>query len=131
MVLTWSSHWKASKKPRKQRNYMNNAPLHILSRFMHIHLSKDLRKKIGIRQLLVCKGDKIRIQAGVFKKKEGKVIAVNLKKGKIYVEGIERIKKDGSKVRIPLEPSNCMLLALEKEEKRIKRKKAEHKGESP
>ncbi len=125
MEKTWSSHWKASIKPRKQRNYVNNAPLHTLSKFMHIHLTKELRKKVGARQLLVHTDDKVRILVGNFKKKEGKVVTVNLKKGKIYLEGIERLKKDGSKVRVAIEPSNCIIIALGKEEKRIKKKKVE------
>lgn len=123
----WSTAWKASMKPRKQRNYKKNAPLHTLSKFMHMHLSKELRKKVGSRQMLVHKDDKVRIVVGNFRKKEGKVVKVDLKRGKIFVEGIERSKKDGSKTRIPLEVSNCMLIALEKEEKRIKKKKAEKK----
>jgi large subunit ribosomal protein L24 len=118
---TWSTAWKASKKPRKQRNYRTQAPLHIKQTFMHVHLSKELRKKLKMRHIGLHKDDKVKILVGNFKGKDGKVTALNLKKGKIFVEGIERVKKDGSKVRIPLEPSNVMITAIEKEEKRTRK----------
>ncbi len=121
MKKKWSSSWKASIQPRKQRKYRKNAPLHVKRTMLHCHIAKDLRKKYGTRNRSLRTGDKVKILVGDFKGKEGKVSAINTKKLKVYIEGIEHIKKNGSKVRIPLEPSNLMITMLEKEDKRIKR----------
>lgn len=122
MKKEWAAEWNASKQPRKQRKYRHNAPLHIKRKYFHVHLAKELQKKYSKRQFGICKDDKVRIMVGDFKGKEGKVTKVLLKKGKVYVEGIECIKKDGSKAFIPLEPSNLLIISLGKEDRRQKRK---------
>lgn len=121
MKQEWSAKWKASTQPRKQRKYRVNAPLHIKRTFMHAHLAKELRKKYGKRTLSLRKDDKVKILVGDFKGKEGKIIELDMKAGRIFVEGIDRAKKDGSKARIPLQVSNVMITAVGKEDKRIKK----------
>lgn len=112
MKKKFSLCWKSSKQPRKQRKYRYNAPLHIKKNFIRAHISTELRKKYGKRNIGLRKGDKIKILRGEFRKKEGKVERVDLKKTKINVTGIERIKKDGTKVLVPLEPSNLVITEL-------------------
>lgn len=129
MEQEWSSKWKASVQPRKQRKFRANAPLHIKRTFVHAHLSKDLRKKYGRRQLSLRKDDKVKIMVGNFKGKEGKIIEIEMKEGCVFIEGIDRTKKDGSKARIPLQPSNLMIIALGKEDKRIKKHELKKKTE--
>jgi len=97
MKKKFSTKWKASKQPRKQRKYLANAPLHIKNKFLSVNLSKELRKKYGKRNLRVKKGDKIKILRGKFKKRIGKVKEVKPKMSKIYIEGIQVKKQDGSK----------------------------------
>lgn len=117
MKNKFSKNWKSSKQPRKQRKYRYNAPLHIKQKFVRAHLSKELRKKYKKRSLGLRKGDKIKILRGEFKKKEGKIEKVNLKKIKIYVTGIEKIRKDGTKSLIPIEPSKVMIIELNLDDK--------------
>jgi len=63
---------------------------------------------------------------GKFKKKTGKVIDVKVKYGKIFVEGIQTKKQDGSKVNVPLRASNLQIIELNLEDKkRIKQIKPE------
>lgn len=124
MKQEWSAQWKASIQPRKQRKYRHAAPLHVKRKFFHVHLAKELRKKLGKRQLPLRKEDKVKILVGDFKGKEGKVMEVLTRRDKVYIEGIERTKKDGSKAMIPITPSNLMITALGKEDKRIKKKEA-------
>ncbi len=128
MKKEWSVGWKASIQPRKQRKYRWNAPLHIRVTFINTHLSKELRKKYGKRSLQLRTGDKVKILVGDSKGKEGKVIEVNCKQGKIYVEGIERLKKDGSKARIPLQASNLMIIGIGKEDRRFKKRTKRERG---
>jgi len=114
----FSKNWKSSKKPTKQRKYRVNAPLHLRSKIMSAHLSKELRKKIGKRSAEIRKGDKVKIERGSNKGKIGKIDEVDRKDLKVYIEKIELTKKDGSKARIPIDPSNLTLLELNTEDKR-------------
>ncbi|HLD89174.1 MAG TPA: 50S ribosomal protein L24 [Candidatus Nanoarchaeia archaeon] len=130
----FSTKWKSSRSKRKQRKYRLNAPLHIKGKFMKSTLSKDLRKKYGVRNLRVRKGDKVRIMRGQFRKTTGRVENVDLKKEAVFVAGAEFIKKDGSKSVYPIHPSKIMIVEAnidDKERKKIvdRKKKPEVKTE--
>jgi len=131
MRKKFSKKWISSKQPRKQRKYRYNAPLHIRQKLVSDHLSKELRKELGIRSLPVRKGDKVKIMRGQFKGKEGKVTKVDLKKLKIYIDVAKRKKVSGQEVQVPVDPSNVMIIELNKEDKKrlkkIERKKGEKK----
>ena len=120
MRSAFSIKWKRSVQPRKQRKFLFNASLHTRGKFLNANLSKDLRKKYGIRSLRIRKGDKIRVLRGSFKGKEGIVDQINLKDTKVYVAGVEVPKRDGSKARRPLKPSNLQLVELFMDDKRRK-----------
>ncbi len=135
MAAKWSKSWKSSKQPRKQRKYRRNAPLHVRHKFLAANLSKELRKKYGIRALPLRKGDTVKIMRGSFKGKTGKISRIDLKKLKVYVENITMLKQDGRKVPMPLEPSNLQIIALNLDDKKrlkaIERKqKAKEKEKS-
>lgn len=114
----WSKSWKSSKNPRKQRKYIHKLPLHIRKTILSATLSKELRKKYNRRSMPVRKDDKVKVLRGQFKKKTGKISKVNLKKIRIHIEGVENIKKDGSKVPYPVHPSNVMITELNLDDKR-------------
>lgn len=116
-MKTFSKSWISSKKPNKQRKYRFNAPLHIRGSFLNVHLSKELRTKYGTRALRVKVGDKVRIMRGQYKTQEGKVEEVNIKKLKVYITKIEHVKRDGSKARYPIQPSNLLLVELNTDDK--------------
>ena len=109
--------WRGSRKPRKQRKYRMNAPLHIKHRLVHSHLSKDLRRKYRRRNTGLRKGDKVKILRGQFKKHEGKVERIDLKNTKIFVSGAELTKRDGTKRSLALHPSNLMIIELNLDDK--------------
>ena len=113
----FSSSWKSSKKPRKQRKYRMTAPLHTKQKFIHSHLSKDLRKKFQRRRIGLRKGDKVKVMQGQFRKHEGKVERIDLKKTEIFVSGMEITKKDGTKKAIGADPSNLMITELNLDDK--------------
>lgn len=117
MKTKFSSSWVKSKQPRKQRKYRYNAPLHIKQKFVGAHLSKELHKKYSKRSMNVRKGDSVKIMRGQFKNKTGKVEEVNLKKTLTYVSGIEIAKRDGTKARFPIHPSNLMITELNMDDK--------------
>ncbi len=122
MKSEFSRTWKSSTQPRKQRKYAHKAPLHIKSKFLNTNLSKALRQKHGKRSIRLRTGDKVRILRGTNKGKEGKIDEVNVKQAKVYVSGIEKTKKDGSKIRLPLKPSNLQIVELKIDDKKRKQK---------
>src|SRR3989344_755334 len=119
---TFSATWKSSTQARKQHLFRYTAPLHVKQKLMHVHLSPDLRQKYGFRNILIRKGDKVKILRGEWKRKEGKIERVDLKREHIFVAGVDTIKKDGTKVPYPVAPSNVMILELDLADKRRKKK---------
>ena len=117
MKSAFSVSWNSSTQVRKQRKYRYNAPLHIRSSFVHVHLDASLRKELGKRAIQVRKGDTIKVLRGSFKGKSGKVERVSLKYSKIYVTGIDLPKGDGLKKLLPLDPTNLMITTLDKSDK--------------
>jgi large subunit ribosomal protein L24 len=129
MKKKFSLKWNKSIKPNKQRKYRFNAPLHIKGKFLNAHLSGELRKKYSRRSLRLRKGDKIKVMNGRFKKEEGRIEKVELKKSRIYVDKIKITKKDGTKTSYPLKPSNVMIVELNLDDrKRIAKLKGEKKN---
>ena len=130
MKKEFSTAWKSSKQPRKQRKYVAKAPLHIKRRLLSINLSKDLRKKYGKRNVVARKGDNVKVMSGKFKGKTGKILQIFTKKSKVTVEGIQVKKMDGSKANIKLHPSNMQITELNlTDSKRMQTKKTESKKE--
>ena len=129
MKQTFSTSWKSSVQPRKQKKYIANAPLHIKRKFLSATLSKELKKKYGKNSTKLRKGDKVRILRGQFKKKEGKIVAVIIKKSKVNLDNIQLVKKDGSKAFFPIHPSNLMILELELDD-RMRKKSLERKNDT-
>ena len=129
MKKQFSTKWKASKQPRKQRKYVEKAPLHIKKKFVGINLSKELRKKYGKRTIPARKNDVIKVMRGKFRGKQGKIIRIKLKACKIFVEGIQVKKLDGSKADVPLKPSNLQIKELHLRDRKRKGTKETKKPE--
>ena len=55
---------------------------------------------------------------GEFKGKKGKISIVNLVKSKVVIEGIQRTKKDGTKVNVPFAASNLQIQELNLDDKK-------------
>lgn len=112
MKSIFSKTWKSSIQPRKQRKYLYNATLNIRSKFLSVNLSKELRKKHGARSVRIRTGDKVKVMRGTFKSKTGTVEKVDLKNTKVFVTKMELTKRDGSKVKAPLNPTNLQIIEL-------------------
>ena len=128
MKKEWSSKWKSSKQPRKQRKYVYNAPLHARRKLVSVHMSPPLRNRYKRRSLPVRKGDEVKIMVGKFKGMKGVVERVNLRDRKVYIDSVKVKKVDGSEVMRVLKPSNLMLTSLNMDDK--KRARAMEKAAS-
>ncbi|HIH04672.1 TPA: 50S ribosomal protein L24 [Candidatus Woesearchaeota archaeon] len=114
----FSSAWKSSKSPRKQRKYRLRAPLHLRRRMLAVHLAKDLRQKHRMRSISVRVGDRIKVIKGDFAGSEGKVERVDMKDYRIFITGIERSKKDGTKALVGIAPASMVMIELNTEDQR-------------
>ena len=122
MKQDFSMKWKASEQVRKQRKYRANAPLHIQSKMLGSHLSKELRKKHETRAIGIRKGDEVKVLRGNFKGKTGKIGIVDIKKQRVTIDGLQNKKKDGTKINVYFNASNLMITNLNLEDKkRLKR----------
>jgi len=117
----------ASPKPKVQRKAFYNASLHLRHKLVSVHLSRDLRDKLGIRSLPVVVGDRVMIMKGDHKGKTGKVAEVDLKGLWVKVEGITRKKADGTEVLVKFRPWNLLILDLNLKDK-WRRKIIERRG---
>ncbi len=117
MKAQFSKSWKRSKQIRKQRKYRAKAPLHIKQEMLNAHLSKELIKKYNRRSFPVRKDDQVKIMRGEFKGKSGKVIIVDHKRSRIAVDGIQRKKKDGTKLNVWFNASKLQISELDLKDK--------------
>jgi len=108
---------KRVKNPGKQRKRLFNAPAHIRHKLMAAPLSPELLAQRGIKTLPVRKGDTVRIMRGDHKGFEGKISRVDLKRYRVYLEGLTREKVDGSTVFVALHPSKVMIKNLNLDDK--------------
>ena len=126
MVTAYSTAWKKSKNPSKQRKLQMNAPMHQKRKFMAAHLSKDLQKTQKVRSSVVRIGDKVKILRGGFKGRSAKIERIDLSKSKIYLTGIDQEKREGGRALYPVHPSNVMIEELNTSDKqRFKHPRAE------
>jgi large subunit ribosomal protein L24 len=123
-------------KPTKQRKMLYQAPDHIRHKHLAAHLSPDLRATHLAKSLPVRSGDTIRVMRGDHKGTEGKITRIDLKKYRIYVEGLTREKVDGTTIQLAVHPSKVMITRLNLDDKWRKKilerkQKAQKKPKEP
>ncbi|NLK26678.1 MAG: 50S ribosomal protein L24 [Euryarchaeota archaeon] len=103
-----------SKKARKQRKALYNAPNHVRSAMISSHLDEPLRKEYKMRAVRVIKGDTVRVMRGDedVLGQEGKVQEVETKTGHIIIEGVTIAKADGTQTARPIHSSNVLVTKL-------------------
>ncbi|NYZ76566.1 50S ribosomal protein L24 [Candidatus Micrarchaeota archaeon] len=101
-----------SKQPRKQRKARYEAPLHIRQKWLAVHMDKEMKGKLKTarRSVPVREGDRVKIMRGENSGKSGKVSRVDLRYGKVYVEGVVRKKGKGGEALIPIDPSKLLMI---------------------
>jgi large subunit ribosomal protein L24 len=114
-------------KPTKQRKRMYQAPVTERYRRFSASLSSKLKDSHGTNSVPVRKGDTVMIMRGDRKGAEGKVTQINRKNYRIFVEGADREKVDGTKISVPIHPSKVMITRLNLDDK-WRKKILERKG---
>jgi large subunit ribosomal protein L24 len=108
---------KAVKDPRKQRKRLYNAPAHIRHKLMAAPLAPELVLSKGVKSLPVKKGDTVRVVRGDHIGFEGKVNRVDMKRYRIFLEGLTREKVDGTNIFVSVHPSKVMIKNLKLDDK--------------
>tara|TARA_Y100000310_G_C20695139_1_gene825123 strand:- start:2727 stop:3080 length:354 start_codon:yes stop_codon:yes gene_type:complete len=85
---------------------------------MASHLSKELRSKYKKRSFPIRKDDEVKIMRGKFKGKTGKIANIDRPRKRVAIEGIQRKKKDGTKINIFFNSSVLQIQKLNLEDKK-------------
>ncbi|MFB6213543.1 MAG: 50S ribosomal protein L24 [Candidatus Nanohaloarchaea archaeon] len=114
----WSRHWNSSTKPSKQRKYRDNAPQHVKDKLLSANVSPELREELGTRSISLRTGDRVEVMRGDDSGVSGIVSNIDRDSEKVYVDGIEHEKVDGTMREKALRPSNLQVQALNIEDER-------------
>jgi large subunit ribosomal protein L24 len=104
-------------KPTKQRKRMYQAPVTERYRRFSAPLSSKLKESQGTSSVQVRKGDTVMIMRGDRKGSEGKVTQIDRKNYRIFVDGANREKVDGTTIPVPIHPSKVMITRLNLDDK--------------
>ena len=89
---------------------------------INVHLGEDLRKEHKRRSFPVRTGDKVKVRKGSFKGVIGKVLAIDRVGRMIQIDGAERAKSDGSKIKAKIRANNVEIIELDASDKLRKKK---------
>ena len=92
MKAKYSTAWKKSTKPNKQRKYAHNAPLHIRNKFLSCSITKSLKDEHKTKHIRVKTKDTVKILRGEHKGKTGEITKVNVKDATVHIKDITRKK---------------------------------------
>jgi large subunit ribosomal protein L24 len=107
-------------KPSTVRKQQKNAPIHIRRRYISAPLSPSLKTQYGAKTMTVVENDTVTITKGDKKLAEGKVLRVNTRDCRVYIEGVTRTRLDGSTVQISIRAENVMITKLNLDDNRRK-----------
>ena len=93
------------------------APKQLAERKLRSPLSRALREKYGRRNLRVIAGDTIKVVRGEYSGIEGKIEKVNMKRGSLAIEGIQREKVRGGNVKVEINSTNVIITDLDLDDK--------------
>jgi large subunit ribosomal protein L24 len=92
-------------------------PKQMTERMLRSPLSRALREKYGRRNVRVIAGDTIKVMRGEYSGIEGKVERVNMKRGSLAIEGIQREKVRGGNVKVEINSTNVVVTDLDLDDK--------------
>ncbi len=110
----------SSGKPRIQRFRRYNAPMHIRQHFVHAHIDKALREKMPVkrRAIQIVKGDTVKVMSGSKHGASGKVVKVELRTGRIFIDSLKKKNAKGKEFNIGINSSNVYITELNLSDKR-------------
>jgi len=120
--LFWSHKMKynptISSSRRQSRKVHFSAHSEARRKIMSANLSKELQVRHGVRSMPIRKDDEVIITRGMYKTREGKVIACFRKKFVVHIERITREKVNGTSVPVGISASNLTITKLKMDKDR-------------
>ena len=104
-------------KPSKQRKRLYQAVANERYRRFSAPLSSKLKESHGTTSVPIRKGDTVMIMRGDRRGSEGKVTQIDRKNYRIFIEGANREKVDGTTILVPIHPSKVMITRLNLDDK--------------
>jgi large subunit ribosomal protein L24 len=104
-------------KPTKQRKRLYQAPINERYRRFSAALSSKLKESHGTSSVPLRKGDTVMVMRGDRKGSEGKVTQIDRKNYRLFIEGANREKVDGTSIPVPIHPSKVMITRLNLDDK--------------
>lgn len=85
---------------------------HKREKLLGANLSENLRNQHNKRSMRVIKGDTVKILRGEYVGIEGKVEKVNTERSTLSIEGVQREKIRGGKVKVQIHASNVQIISV-------------------
>lgn len=85
---------------------------HKREKLLGANLSENLRNQHNKTSMRVIKGDTVRILRGEYVGVEGKVEKVNTERSTLSIEGVQREKIRGGKVKVQIHASNVQIISV-------------------
>lgn len=85
---------------------------HKREKLLGANLSENLRNQHNKRSMRVIKGDTVKILRGEYVGIEGKVEKVNTERSTLSIEGVQREKIRGGKVKVQIHASNVQIISM-------------------
>ncbi len=99
-----------TKQPRKKRKHMYNASLHEKAKLINARVSDALQTQLKKKTMRVKKGYKVKVLRGKFKKTEGKVVSVDYKKSRVFIDSAKSKSARGKEKSVGIHPSNLLII---------------------
>jgi len=103
--------------PSKQRAALYNTPNHKIRKLLSAPLSTELKASNGRRTYPVRKGDTVKIVRGDFAGIEGKITKIDMKRQRLFVEGVSREKVAGTSTNVSIHSSKVIITKLNLDDK--------------
>ena len=120
-----------SSSRRKSRKAHFSSDSETRRKLMSSNLSKELQARHGVRSMPIRKDDEVMVTRGMYKTREGKVIAVYRKKFVVHIERFTREKANGASVPVGINASSLVITKLKMDKDRkalLERKSKNNKG---
>src|SRR5678816_1359209 len=92
--------------------FYNLISKHKREKLLGANLSENLREQYNKRSMRVIKGDTVRILRGEYVGIEGKIEKVNTERSTLSIEGVQREKIRGGKVKVQIHASNVQIISV-------------------
>jgi len=121
-----------SRSTRKNRRRFFNAPSHIRRKIMSVAVSKAVCREYGVPRLTlpIRRDDVVKVVRGKYKNETpAKVMRVQRRKYRIFIDNIQREKVNGASVKVPIHYSNVIITKLKTDHYRTRliKKKVQNK----